>query len=204
MADSHPDEDMDTSSEPSKVRPGPQDPKDQEESSEIDAEDVTLDQQPGEATEAFECPGNCDEFEPCGSDNCNALDRIHINDEEEEEGQGTRSWAEEDEEVSLSDRFILPRTYIKCFRRGFDEEVVNPQSPMIPTYEADFVAWNKSIKRLRRLTLELHVSNLIIYRICKHCDCINLLRRWTALLITKKSKVLTKPQPKLEKRTDIT
>jgi hypothetical protein len=142
MADSHPDEDMDTSSEPSKVPPGPRDSKDQDESSEIDTEDVTLDQQPVEGTEAFECPGNCDEFETCGSDNCNALEGLHIKeDDEEEEGQGTRSWAED------------------------DEEVVNPRSPMIPTSEADFIAWNKSIERLRRQALELHVSNLIVYRI---------------------------------------
>jgi hypothetical protein len=90
MADSHPDEDIDTSSEPSKVPPGPQDSKDQDESSEIETEDTTLDLQPVEGTEVFECPGNCDEFEPCGSDNCNALDGINIkDDEEEEEGQGT-------------------------------------------------------------------------------------------------------------------
>jgi hypothetical protein len=57
MANSHPDEDMDTSSEPSKVPPGPQDSKDQDKSSEIDTADVTLDQQPVEGTEAFECPG---------------------------------------------------------------------------------------------------------------------------------------------------
>jgi hypothetical protein len=145
------------------VPPGPRDSKDQDELSEIDTEDVTLDQQPVEGTEVFECQGNCDEFEPCGSDDCNSLDGLYIKeDDEEEEGQGTRSWAED------------------------DEEVVNPQSPMIPTSEANFTAWNKSIERLRRQTLELHVSNLIVYRICKYCDCINSFRRWTALLITKR------------------
>jgi hypothetical protein len=119
MADSPPDEDMDTTSEPSKVPPDSQDPKEQDESSEIETEDTTLDLQPVEGTEVFECPDNCDEFEQCGSDNCNALDGLQIKDDgEEEEGQGTGLWAED------------------------DEEVVHTQSPIIPTSEADFIAWN--------------------------------------------------------------
>jgi hypothetical protein len=60
MADSPPDEDMDTSPEPSKVLEGSRDLKDQDESSEIEKEAVTLDLQP-EGTEVFECPGNCNE-----------------------------------------------------------------------------------------------------------------------------------------------
>jgi hypothetical protein len=123
MADSHPDEDMDTSSEPAMVPPGLRDSKDQDQSSEIDTEVITLDQQPVEGTEAFECPGNFDNFKQCGSDDCNALEGLQIiDDDEEEEGQGTRLWAED------------------------NEEVVNPRSPMIPTSEAVFIAWNKSIE----------------------------------------------------------
>jgi hypothetical protein len=164
MADSPPDEDMVTSPEPSKVPPGLRDQKDQDESSEIETEDTTLDLKPVEGTEVFECPGNCDEFEPCGSGDCNALDGLHIKDDgEEEEGQGTRSWAKD------------------------DEEVVHTQSPKIPTSEADFIAWNRRIEQLRKQALELHVSNLMVYRICKDCNCIDMFRSWTALLITERN-----------------
>jgi hypothetical protein len=136
MADSPPDEDMDTSPEPSKVPEGSRDLKDQDESAEIETEDATLDLQPEDrGTEVFECPGNCDEFKPCGSDNCNALDGLHIKDDgEEEEGQGTHSWAKD------------------------DEEVVHTRSPIIPTSEADFIAWNRRIEHLRRQAIELHES----------------------------------------------
>jgi hypothetical protein len=58
MADSLPDEDMDTSPEPSKVPGGSQDLKDQDKSSEVEEEAVTLDLQP-KGTEVFECPGDC-------------------------------------------------------------------------------------------------------------------------------------------------
>jgi hypothetical protein len=164
MADSPPDEDMDTSPEPSKVPEGLRDLKDQDESSEIETEDATLDLQP-EGTEVFECPGNCNEFEPCGLDDCNALEGLHIKDDgQEEEGQGTRSWAEE------------------------EEEVVHTRSPIIPTTEADFIAWNRCIERLRRQAIELHVSNLMVYRICKDiCNCIETFRRLTAQLITERN-----------------
>jgi hypothetical protein len=165
MADLPPDEDMDTSPEPSKVPEGLQDLKDQDESSEIETEDITLDFQPEDrGTEVFECPGNCDEFKQCGSDNCNALDGLHIKDDgEEEEGQGTRSWAED------------------------DEEVVHTPSPIIPTSEADFIAWNRRIERLQRQAIELHVSNHMVYRICKDCNCIETFRRLTAQLITERN-----------------
>jgi hypothetical protein len=123
---------MDTSPEPSKVPEGLRDLKDQDESSEIEEEAATLDLQP-EGTEVFECPGNCYEFELCGSDDCNALDGLHIRDDgEEEEGQGTRLWAEE------------------------EEEVVYTRSQIIPTTEADFIAWNRRIERLRRQAMELN------------------------------------------------
>jgi hypothetical protein len=77
MADSPPDEDMDTSPEPSKVPGGSQDLKDQDESLEVEEEAVTLDLQP-KGTEVFECPGDCKEYEPCGSDDCNALGELHM------------------------------------------------------------------------------------------------------------------------------
>jgi hypothetical protein len=161
MADSPPDEDMDTSPEPSKVPKGSRDLKD--ESSEIEAEAATLDLQP-EGTEVFECPGNCNEFKPCGSDDCNALDGLHITDDgEEEEDQRTRLWAKE------------------------EEEVVHTRSPIIPMSEADFIAWNRRIKRLHRQAIELHVSNLMVYRICKNCNCIETYRRLTAQLITEQN-----------------
>jgi hypothetical protein len=86
MADSPPNEDMDTSPEPSKVPGGLLDLKDQDESSEVEEEAVTLDLQP-EGTEVFECPGNCEEYKPCGSDDCNALEELHITDDGEE-GEG--------------------------------------------------------------------------------------------------------------------
>jgi hypothetical protein len=163
MADSPPDEDMDTSPEPSKVPEGPRDLKDQDESSEIEEEASTLDLQP-EGTEVFECPGNCDEFEPCGSDDCKALDGLNIRDDgEEEEGQGTCSWAEE------------------------EEEDVHTRSPIIPTTKADFIAWNRHIHRLHGLAIELHVSNLMVYIICKNCNCIETFRRMTAQLITERN-----------------
>jgi hypothetical protein len=116
------------------VPEGSRDLKDQHESSEIEEEAATLDLHP-KGTEVFECPGNCNIFKPCGSDDCNALDGLHIRDDgEEEEGQGTRSWAEE------------------------EEEVVHTRSPIIPTTEA----WNRRIERLRRQAIELHVSNLMV------------------------------------------
>jgi hypothetical protein len=91
-----------------------------------------LDLQP-EGTEVFKCPGNCKEYEPCSSDNCNALEELHITDDGEEgEGVGTSSWAEE------------------------EEEIVHTQSPIIPTSEADFIAWNRRIERLRRQAIKLH------------------------------------------------
>jgi hypothetical protein len=99
MADSLPDEDMDTSPEPSKVPGGSQDLKDQDKSSEVEEEAVTLDLQP-KGTEVFECPGDCKEYKPCGSDDCNALGELHITDEGDEgEGIETSSWAEEGEEI---------------------------------------------------------------------------------------------------------
>jgi hypothetical protein len=160
MADSPPDEDMGTSPEPSKVPGGLQDLKDQDEFSEVEEEAVTLDLQP-EGTEVFECPGNCKEYEPCGSDDCNALEELHITDDGEEgEGVGTSSWAEE------------------------EEEVVHTQSPIIPTSQANFIAWNRRIERLRRQAIELHVSNLMVYRLCKNCNYIETFRRLTAQLIT--------------------
>jgi hypothetical protein len=163
MADSPPDEDMDTSPKPSKVPGGSLDLKDQDESSEVEEEAVTLDLQP-EGTEVFECPGNCKEYELCGSDDCKALEELHITDDGEEgEGVGTSSWAEE------------------------EEEIVHTRSPMIPTSEAEFVAWNRRMERLRRQAIELHVSNLLFYRLCKSCNCIETFRRLTAQLITKRN-----------------
>jgi hypothetical protein len=163
MADSPPDKDMDTSLEPSKVPGGSRDLKEQDESSEIEKEAVTLDLQP-EGTEVFECLGNCKEYEPCGSDDCDALDELHITDDGEEgEGVGTRSWAEE------------------------EEEVVHARSPISPTSEADFIAWNRCIERLCRQAIELHVSNLVVYRICKNCNCIETFKRLTAQLITERN-----------------
>jgi hypothetical protein len=53
-----------------------------------------------------------------------------------------------------------------------EEEVVHTRSPIIPTSEADFIAWNRRTERLRRQAIKLHVSNLMIYRICKNCNCI--------------------------------
>jgi hypothetical protein len=163
MADSPPDGDMDTSPEPSKVPGGLQDLKDQDESSEVEEEAVSLDLQP-KGTKVFKCPGSCKEYKPCGSDDCNALEELHITDDGTEgEGLGISSWAEE------------------------EEEIVHTQSPIILTSEADFIAWNRRIEHLHRQAIKLHVSNLMVYRLCKNCNCIEMFRRLTAQLITERN-----------------
>jgi hypothetical protein len=156
---------MDTSPEPLKVPGGSQDLKNQDKSLEVEKEAVTLDLQP-EGNVVFECPGNCKEHEPCGSNNCNALGELHITDEgeeEEEEGVETSSWAED------------------------EEEIVHTRSPVFQTSKAEFVTWNRRIERLRRQAIELHVSNLIFYRQCKNGNCIETFRRLTAQLFTEQS-----------------
>jgi hypothetical protein len=74
MADTPPDEDMDTTPGPSTVPGGSQDLKDNEDkSSEREEEEaVTLDLQP-KGTEVFECPGDCKE-------NCSNRISRHPND----------------------------------------------------------------------------------------------------------------------------
>jgi hypothetical protein len=97
-----------------------------------------------EGTEVFECPGNCKEYDPCGSEVCNPLEELHITDD----GVGTSLWAED------------------------EEEVVHTRSPIIPTSKANFIAWNRGIEGLPREAIQLHVSNLVVYRLCKNCNCI--------------------------------
>jgi hypothetical protein len=162
MADTPPDEDMNTTPEPSKVPGGSQDLKDHEdESSEREeGEAVTLDLQP-EGTEVFECPGDCKEYKPCGSEDCNALGELHS--EDKKEVVENSSWGKD------------------------GEKIVHTRSPIIPTPEAEFVAWNSRIERLRKQAIKLHVSNLIFYRRCKNCNCIETLRRFTTQLITERN-----------------
>jgi hypothetical protein len=146
----------------SKVPGGSQDLKDHEdESSEREeGEAVTLDLQP-EGTEVFECPGDCKEYKPCGSEDCNALGELHS--EDKKEVVENSSWGKD------------------------GEKIVHTRSPIIPTPEAEFVAWNSRIERLRRQAIKLHVSNLIFYRRCKNCNCIETLRRFTTQLITERN-----------------
>jgi hypothetical protein len=92
MAYIPPDEDMETTLGPSRTPGGLQDRKDQEEeSSEREEEEkVTLDLQL-EGTEVIECSGECKECEPCGSEDYNALEELHPDDEEEV--LETESWS---------------------------------------------------------------------------------------------------------------
>jgi hypothetical protein len=154
MADIPPDEDMDTMPGPSRIPGGLQDRKDpEEESSEREEEEkVTLDLQP-EGTEVIECPGDCKEYKLCGWEDCNALGELHP--EDDKEVLETDSWSED------------------------GEDIVNTQSAVIPTTEAEFIAWNRRIVHLRRQAIELHVSNLMYYRRCKNCDCIETFKRLT-------------------------
>jgi hypothetical protein len=159
IADIPPDEDMDTSQGPLRPPGGLQGRKDPEaESTEREEEEkVTLDLQP-EGTEVIVCPGDCKEYEPCGSEDCNALGELHP--DNDKEVLETDSWSDD------------------------GEDVVDARSPIIPTTEAEFIAWNRRIERLRRQPIELHVSYLMYYRRCNNCNCIETFKRLTAQLIT--------------------
>jgi hypothetical protein len=162
MADTPPDEDMDTTPGPSKIPGGSQDQKYHEDKSleREEEETVTLDLQP-EGAEVIECPGNSKEYKPCGSEDCNALGELHS--EDEGDVLETGSWAKD------------------------GEEIFHTRSPVIPTTEAKFIAWNRRIERLRRQAIELHMSNLMYYRPCKNCNFIETLTRLTAQLITERN-----------------